>query len=75
MSNAPDSPTGHESFVRALARHERVIRAYIRGAGISRPEDVDEIVPSKVSLMPTGLLDTLEVEEIKDLLAYLSGKG
>ena len=59
MSNAPDSHTGHESFVRALARHERVIRAYIRGAGISRPEDVDEIV-QEVSLIAWQKFDQLE---------------
>ena len=63
MSNAPDSPAGHESFVRALARHERVIRAYIRGAGISRPEDVDEIV-QEVSLIAWQKFSQLEnVEE------------
>lgn len=59
MSNNPDSRTGHESFVRALARHERVIRAYIRGAGISRPEDVDEIV-QEVSLIAWQKFDQLE---------------
>ena len=59
MSNAPNSPTGHESFVRALARHERVIRAYIRGGGISRPEDVDEIV-QEVSLIAWRKFDQLK---------------
>lgn len=44
MSFESASNSGHESFVRALARYEKVIRAYIRGAGISRPEDVDEII-------------------------------
>lgn len=59
MSNAPGSSTGHESFVRALARHERVIRAYIRGAGNSRPEDVDEIV-QEVSLIAWRKINQLE---------------
>jgi RNA polymerase sigma-70 factor (ECF subfamily) len=59
MSNAPDSHTGHESFVRALARYERVIRAYIRGAGISRPEDVDEII-QEVSLIAWQKFDQLQ---------------
>lgn len=49
----------HESFVRALTRHERVIRAYIRGAGISRPEDVDEIT-QEVSLIAWQKFDQLE---------------
>lgn len=48
MSFEPES--NHASFVRALTKHERVIRAYIRGAGISRPEDVDEIM-QEVSLI------------------------
>jgi RNA polymerase sigma-70 factor (ECF subfamily) len=39
----------HEPYVRALTRHERVIRAYIRSAGVSRAEDVDEIM-QEVSL-------------------------
>ena len=45
--------------MRALARHERVIRAYIRGAGISRPEDVDEIV-QEVSLIAWQKFSQLE---------------
>lgn len=32
---------------------------------------VEEIVPSKVSVMPTGLLDKLTAEEIGDLMTYL----
>ncbi|HKA06497.1 MAG TPA: PVC-type heme-binding CxxCH protein, partial [Gemmataceae bacterium] len=33
--------------------------------------DVDEMLPSAVSLMPEKLLDTLEYQEIRDLFAYL----
>ena len=33
--------------------------------------DIDEIVPSRKSSMPEGLLDTLTLEEISDLFAYL----
>ncbi|MEZ6138788.1 MAG: c-type cytochrome [Pirellulaceae bacterium] len=39
---------------------------------------VDEIIerrPSKVSMMPRGLLDTFKPEEIADLLAYLRSGG
>ena len=57
-SKTPSSPD-HESFVRALTRCERVIRAYIRGAGISRPEDVDEIT-QEVSLIAWQKFDHLE---------------
>lgn len=62
MSEKPASHPGHEAFVRALARHERVIRAYIRGAGISRPEDVDEIV-QEVSLIAWEKFGQLEQVE------------
>lgn len=34
-------------------------------------ELVEEVIESKLSMMPTGLLDTFEEEEILDLLAYL----
>ncbi len=37
--------------------------------------EVEEIVPSKVSMMPTGLVDTLTTEEILDLVAYLRSGG
>ena len=54
----------HEPFVRALTRHERVIRAYIRSAGVSRTEDVDEIM-QEVSLAAWDKFDQLRnVEEL-----------
>ena len=59
MPENPISEPNHESFVRALTQHERVIRAYIRGAGISRPEDVDEIT-QEVSLIAWQKFDQLE---------------
>lgn len=59
MPSNPQSSSDHEPFVRALARHERVIRAYIRGAGISRPEDIDEIL-QEVSLVAWSKFDQLE---------------
>ncbi len=34
-------------------------------------QDIDQIQPSKSSLMPSGLLDTLTAAEIRDLMAYL----
>lgn len=61
MSSDPNN-TNHEAFVRALTQHERVIRAYIRGAGISRPEDVDEIT-QEVSLIAWQKFDQLEKVE------------
>lgn len=41
---------------------------------ISRVE-IDEIIPSKISLMPSGLLTPLNKEEILDLMAYLMSQG
>ena len=38
-------------------------------------EEVDEVTPSKVSLMPKDLLKTLNEEEVLDLLAYLLSRG
>ncbi|MCA9116526.1 MAG: c-type cytochrome [Planctomycetaceae bacterium] len=38
-------------------------------------DEVDEITPSKVSLMPKDLLDTLSADEVLDLLAYLYSRG
>jgi len=37
--------------------------------------DVDEEYPSKVSMMPLGLLNTMTLEEILDLLAYVESGG
>jgi putative heme-binding domain-containing protein len=36
---------------------------------------VDSIKPSKTSMMPTGLLDTLNESEVLDLMAYLLSRG
>lgn len=38
-----------------------------------RTGDLEEVVPSPVSFMPEGLLDTLSRDEILDLLAFLRG--
>jgi putative heme-binding domain-containing protein len=40
-----------------------------------RLEDIEEEIESKVSLMPAGLLNTLQPEEILDLLAYVIAAG
>src|SRR5205814_5920071 len=36
---------------------------------------VESVRPSKVSMMPEGLLDTLNQEEVLDLLAFLLSRG
>ena len=43
-------------------------------ASINR-DSVEEMMPSKSSMMPTGLVDTLTKEEALDLLAYLRSGG
>ncbi len=40
-----------------------------------RRSDIESIEPSKVSMMPQGLLNTLTAEEIQDLFAYLMARG
>jgi putative heme-binding domain-containing protein len=37
--------------------------------------DIDEITPSATSLMPAGLLDQLNEEEVLDLIAYTLSRG
>ena len=38
-------------------------------------DEVEEIFPSKTSMMPTGLLNTLHEDEILDLMAFLLSRG
>lgn len=40
-----------------------------------RRSDVESMEPSKVSMMPEGLLSSLKEEEIQDLAAYLLSRG
>ncbi len=40
-----------------------------------RREDIDAMQPSPVSMMPSGLLNTLHEAEIQDLFAYLLSRG
>ncbi|MDZ4851547.1 MAG: c-type cytochrome [Pirellulaceae bacterium] len=42
---------------------------------ILRKNEVEEITPSKISQMPAGLIDTLNEEELKDLIAFLMASG
>lgn len=37
-------------------------------------KDIEEMLPSAVSLMPEKLLDTLQYQEVRDLFAYLQGE-
>ena len=40
-----------------------------------RRGDIEEMKPSPVSMMPEGLLDTMDRDEILDLVAYLLSRG
>ena len=40
-----------------------------------KKSDVEEVKPSPVSVMPEGLLKTLNDNEVLDLLAYLLSRG
>jgi putative heme-binding domain-containing protein len=42
--------------------------------GVDR-KTIEEQFPSKLSMMPTGLLNTLHEDEMLDLLAYLLSRG
>jgi putative heme-binding domain-containing protein len=37
--------------------------------------DIEEMLPAKTSMMPSGLLNTLKEDEILDLMAYLLSRG
>ncbi|WP_298863294.1 PVC-type heme-binding CxxCH protein [uncultured Gimesia sp.] len=34
-------------------------------------EDIEEMLPSKISIMPNGLIDQMTLQEFRDLIAYL----
>ena len=38
-------------------------------------KEIEQKTPSEISIMPTGLLNTLTKEEILDLLAYIEAGG
>jgi putative heme-binding domain-containing protein len=40
-----------------------------------RRAEIESIEPSKVSMMPEGLLNSLQLDEIQDLVAYLLARG
>ena len=38
-------------------------------------QDIDVMQPAKTSMMPNGLLDTLQEDEALDLMAFLISRG
>ncbi len=59
-------PRGQAGVTVLLATGEKVDLAH---------EDIDDIRPSSISAMPTGLLNPLTLEQVADLFAYLSTDG
>ena len=57
------APSGDEAVVILQSNGEKVT---------VDNEDISETIPSKVSAMPEGLLNSLTLEEIADLFAYLN---
>jgi putative heme-binding domain-containing protein len=45
------------------------------GSTSVRRSEIEEIQPSKTSMMPAGLLDTMNENEVLDLLAFLLSRG
>lgn len=68
------------AFVSGLIQHEdkktlRVIAGPNEKPREIRVADVEEKTPSKVSIMPTGLVVTLTKDELLDLMAYVLANG
>ncbi|MDX1928856.1 MAG: c-type cytochrome, partial [Pirellulaceae bacterium] len=42
---------------------------------VLKKEDVEQVSPSKVSQMPTGLIDALNEDELRHLMAYIMAAG
>ncbi|MCI0376454.1 MAG: GDSL-type esterase/lipase family protein [Gemmataceae bacterium] len=72
--------TGSGAIVSGLIVHEdkkllRVVAGPEDKPKEVRADDIDEKTPSKVSMMPTGLLVTFQRDEILDLLAFIVAGG
>ena len=71
--------TDGETLIGRVVRLEGKLHVYSTDANappkILDEDDVEHAAPSKVSQMPAGLVDTLNPEELKDLIAYLLSGG
>jgi len=59
------APAGEDDFVILQANGQKVT---------VKKDDIEETLPSRTSAMPTGLLNSLTLEEIADLFAYMLRK-
>lgn len=68
-------------FTGLVVRHGDSINVYppavdLKGTVRTIPlDDVEQMRPSPVSQMPTGLIDLLNADEVRDLVAYLMSAG
>ena len=56
-------------------KHGNRIRRIIDSKGqilSFKDSDIEEMVPQRTSIMPKGLVDTMTLQEFRDLIAYLT---
>lgn len=76
-SRQPPSP---DESLRIVSENERQISVLTdpedstKVIDISR-DDIEDIIPAKISIMPKGLLNPLNRDEVLDLMAYLLSRG
>ena len=57
-----------------IHQDDRVVRLRTQNADVQlQMKDVDEIIPTKKSMMPEGMLRELSDDQIRDLFLYLTG--
>ena len=68
---------------RNLANLQKTAEAIVSKGGkakaiqtdVTKEADIERMVPSDLSPMPSGLLSTLERDEVLDLVAFIAAKG
>ncbi len=58
---------GNELFVYTVDAEAKPI--------VLKKDDIEQVTPSKISQMPTGLIDALNEDELRNLLAYIMAAG
>jgi putative heme-binding domain-containing protein len=65
--------------ISGIVRSETATKLHLltadRSETVIARDEIDELVPSRLSIMPQGLDRNLTTEELRDLLAYLSSLG
>ncbi len=65
------SGTVHNGLVTRKSDGSLIVKDSDLREHVVAEEDIEEILPSKVSMMPSGLFDSLSAEEIRDLFAFM----